>query len=404
MVVSDPMGEMGTSGLPLSGIRVLDLSRDIAGPMCAQLLGDLGADVIKVEHPERGDEIRGWRPKYRDSSTYYLVANRNKRSLTLDLKSELGREILEAMIARSAIVVENFRIDSAIDLRLTFDDLRRVKPDIVTCSIRGYGRGTRSTQPAYDAVIQAFAGIMSVTGQVDGDVARVGVALVDFATGVYAASATLAALKQASETETAVHVEVSLFETGIAAMAYQLVTYLMTGEMITRTGTSHPAMVPAKVFDTATDQVFILAGNDVHWRLLCEALSRPDWAVDERYRNNDGRVQRRAQVHEMVEDVLTLRSMADWAIEFDRLGVPYAPVRTVEQVANDPDVLEDMVRSIRDAEGGEVQLVRAPILYNGASLPIRKAPPEKGEDTDSVLLELGYSPAQVEAMRVSGVV
>ncbi len=390
--------------LPLSGIRVLDLSRDIAGPTCAQHLGDLGADVIKVEHPTRGDEIRLWRPRYRTSSTYYLVANRNKRGINLDLKSQRGRTIVEALVRRSQVVVENFRHGAASSLRLSFDDLKKINPTIVLCSIRGYGAGSRESRPAYDAAIQAFSGIMSVTGQRNGDVARVGVALVDFSTGLYAALGVMAALRQAEETGRGAHVEVSLYDTAIASMAYQLVTYFMTGEVITRGGSSHPAMAPAKVFKTATDEVFILAGNDRHWQLLSRALGRDDWATDERFQANESRVRRRDEVHDMVETVLKTRALTDWAEEFDRLGVPYAPVRTVDQVAGDPDVIQSMIGTIRHSDGQEVQLVRSPMLFDGAHLPITKAPPDQGQDTEEILRELGFTKGDVAAFQADGVV
>jgi len=394
----------GPDGLPLSGIRVLDLSRDIAGPSCAQHLGDLGADIVKVEHPQRGDEIRLWRPRYRASSTYFLVSNRNKRGMNLDLKSERGRKILVELVSRSQVVVENFRHSAASGLRLTFDDLKKINPSIVLCSIRGYGRGAKQDRPAYDAAIQAFSGIMSVTGQLNGDVARVGVALVDFSTGLYAALGVLAALRQSEKTGRAIHIEVSLYDTAIATMAYQLVTYFMTGQVITRGGSSHPAMAPARVFMTATDAVFIMAGNDRHWQLLSQALGKEEWAADERFRTNDSRVKHRDEVHSMVETILRSQPLLDWANEFDRLGVPYAPVRSVDQVANDPDVVGSMIGAIRDADGQQVRLVRSPIILDGAPLPITKVPPDQGQDTAEILRELGFEQSYVLELQADGVV
>ena len=395
------MNEVREADLPLAGVRILDLSRDLAGPFCAQLLGDLGADVVKVEHPREPDEMRKWPPLADGLSTYFLVANRSKRCVTIDMSVPRGQELVAELAKRSHIVIENFRLGVAEKLGVSYERLATVNPAIVMCSIRGYGRGPRENEPAYDAVIQAYSGIMNLTGDPNGEVARAGVAVADLSSALYAANACQAWLHRAERTGHGAHLEVSLFGAAVAMTSYQLVTYLGTGTVTRRTGTSHPALSPVKAFHTATEDVLIIGGHERHWRHLCDVLGRPEWAEDPRFATNISRVERRAELNTMIEDVLRTRPLEHWLAKLKEHGVPHAPVRTIDEVASDPQVQAALVASPPDRAA---RLVRAPVQVDGEALPIRRAPPLHGEHTDEVLREIGLDAAAIGDLRAAGVV
>jgi crotonobetainyl-CoA:carnitine CoA-transferase CaiB-like acyl-CoA transferase len=397
------VSDIAEAHLPLSGVRVVDLSRDLAGPFCAQLLADLGADVIKVEHPTEPDEMRKWPPLAHELSTYFMVANRGKRCVTIDLAQERGRELVAELVGRSHLVIENFRMGVAEKLGVDYAALSRANPRIVLCSIRGYGPGPREREPAYDAVIQAYSGIMSVTGDPDGEVARVGVAISDLSTALYAANACQAWLRRAEQTGQGGHLEVSLFGTAVALMCYQLVTYLETGNQIRRAGTTHPALSPVKVFPTATEDVLIIAGHERHWRNLCRLLERSDWAEDPRFATNVLRVTNRAELNLMIAEVLRAKPLDTWIALLTEHGVPHAPVRNVAEVAADPQVRDTLVGRVKMGPD-EIQLIRSPIWLDGSMLPLRVGPPAHGEHTDEVLSELGYAKERIDQLRSSSVI
>ncbi|HSV80473.1 MAG TPA: CaiB/BaiF CoA-transferase family protein, partial [Ramlibacter sp.] len=267
------MKELDAADLPLAGVKVLDLSRALAGPFCAQILSDLGAEVIKIEQVGRPDEMRSWPPFHDDLACYFAVANRNKRALDLDLKQEEGRALLMRLVRQADVVVENFRYGVTEELRIGYEDMKRENANIIVCSVRGYGPGAHQDRPAYDAAIQAFTGIMSVTGDPAGDVQRAGVAVVDFGAAQNAAIAVLGALRRRDRQGKGSHVEVSLVDTGISTMSFQLATYLMTGRVIERAGTTHPAMVPCKVFRAADDRsILIVVTNNTQYAALAQVL------------------------------------------------------------------------------------------------------------------------------------
>jgi crotonobetainyl-CoA:carnitine CoA-transferase CaiB-like acyl-CoA transferase len=397
------VSEVAEAQLPLAGVRVIDLSRDLAGPFCAQLLADLGADVIKVEHPTEPDEMRKWPPLAHDLSTYFMVANRGKRCVTIDLAQDRGKELVAELVSRSHLVIENFRMGVAEKLGVDYPTLSRANPRIVLCSIRGYGPGPRAREPAYDAVIQAYSGIMNITGDPDGEVARAGVAISDLGTALYAANACQAWLRRAEQTGQGGHLEVSLFGTAVALMCYQLVTYLETGNEIRRAGTTHPALSPVKAFPTATEDVLIIAGHERHWRSLCRLLERPEWAEDPRFSTNVLRVTNRAELNDMIAHVLRTKPLDAWISALAEHGVPHAPVRSVAEVAVDPQVRDTLVGRVAMG-GNEVQLIRSPIWLDGSMLPLRAGPPGHGEHTDDVLAELGYARERIDELRSSSVI
>jgi crotonobetainyl-CoA:carnitine CoA-transferase CaiB-like acyl-CoA transferase len=398
------VSEVDPSELPLNGVRVLDLSRDLAGPFCAQLLADLGADVIKVEHPREPDEMRKWPPLANDLSTYFIVANRGKRCVTIDLAQTRGQELLWELVRRSDLVVENFRLGVAEKLGVDHARLAAANPKVVVCSIRGFGPGPREREPAYDAVIQAYSGLMSLTGAVDGEVARIGVAISDLATALFAANACQAWLLRAARTGKGGHLEVSLYGSALALLCYQLTTYLETGQEITRAGTTHPALSPVKAFATATEDVLIIGGHERHWRSLCTLMEKPEWAEDPRFATNIDRVRNRAELHELMEPVLRARPLEAWLALLTKHGVPHAPVRSIAEVAADPTVRATMIATARGTGGATFDLVRSPIRLDGRSLPLGGGPPGHGEHTDDVLRELGYATDTVTDLRSAGVI
>ena len=398
------MKEAAAVDLPLAGARVLDLSRALAGPYCAQTLSDLGAEVIKIEQPDRQDEMRGWPPFHGELATYFAVANRNKRCMTLDLKQAAGLAIFRKLASTADVVVENFRNGVTEALGIGFEDLKKINPRIVLCSVRGYGKGPHENRPAYDAAMQAFTGIMSVTGDPKGEVQRAGVAVVDFSSGLYAACGVLAALRKRDRTGNGAHVEVTLVDSGISVMAYQLVTYLATGRVMQRAGTTHPAMVPCRVFRTGDGRdILVVITNNEQFASLCGVLGHAEWIADARFASPGSRVDRREEMHELVQAELMKHAAAHWMAAFDRHAVPYSPVNRVDDLAADPVFRERLLGSVpwRD---GQLQLVRSPIMIDGEVLPMRSGPPGHGEHTQSVLEELGLGAQEIEKLRDDGIV
>lgn len=376
--------------LPLAGLRVLDLSRDLAGPFCAQILSDLGAEVTKVENPDGGDEMRHWPPQHAGTSIYFMIANRNKRCVAVDLNDERMRDLVLAMVDEADVVVQNFRPSTAAKFGLTPEQLLDRRPDLVVCSVSGYPPGPNHGRPAYDSAIQAYSGIMGLTGDPEGEVARVGVAIVDFTTGLYAAIGVLAALRKRDDSGVGDHVEVTLAAAAATTMSLQIMAYRLTGYEFHRLGTSHPTTVPSKVFHTATDDVLLLAANDRQWASLCVVLGHPEWVTDERFATNPLRVKHRNELQPMIQEILLNKPLADWMPLLDEQLVAYAPVRTVAQVAEDPETLA-YLQTREHPTFGEVAMVSSPVTFGGAKLPVRLPPPELGEHTEEVLAKGAFT-------------
>lgn len=398
------MAELATDLLPLKGTLVLDLSRALAGPYGAQVLSDLGAEVIKIEQPDRPDEMRGWPPFDGDLAMYFAVANRNKRCLTLDLSTSRGRDVLLRLVEKADVVVENFRSGVLEKLGIGFDRLRETNPGIVLCSIKGFGRGEYENRPAYDAAMQAFTGIMSVTGDPKGDVQRAGVAVVDFSSGLYAACGILAALARRSTQGRGGHVEVNLVDSGISVMAYHLVTYLMTGRVIQRAGTTHPAMAPCKVYKVSDGHdILIVVANNGQFSGLCGVLGHPEWATDERFATPASRVANRDELDDLLQSEFAKRSGREWMDRLADAGVAFAPVNRVDHLASDPIFTERLLGKVPYKEK-DLSLVRSPIQLDGEVLPIRRPPPTHGEHSSEVLEELGFAPEEITELRAAGIV
>lgn len=380
-----------TSSLqPLSGIRVLDMSRVLAGPYCTMMLGDLGADVIKVESPE-GDDTRRWGPPYQGSeSAYYLCCNRNKRSLVLDLDSEEGRAAAKQLASRSQVLVENFRQGAMEKWGLGYEQLSKEDPGLIYCSISGYGRtGPLSHLPGYDFVMQGIGGVMSFTGEADGPPQKVGVAIVDLTAGMFALSAILAALRVRDLTGLGQHIDISLLDCHLAWLANVGSNYLVSGVVPPRYGNAHPNIVPYQAFATADGWLVVAVGNDRQWARLCEALSRPDLAADPRFATNAARVEHRSLLVPLLEALFAGRTTAEWLSVLEAADVPAGPVNNVAEALSHPQVAaREMLQEVPHPGIGPVKMVGSPLKLSSTPPGIRRHPPLLGEHTEEILEEL----------------
>jgi crotonobetainyl-CoA:carnitine CoA-transferase CaiB-like acyl-CoA transferase len=371
---------------PLDGLTVLDLSRVLAGPYCTMILGDLGADVIKVEHPS-GDDTRRWGPPFAaGESAYYLAVNRNKRSAVADLKAADGAALVRRIAARADILVENFRPGTLERLGLGLDSLRAANPRMITLTVSGMGAsGPERDLPGYDFVVQATAGLMAITGPADGPPSKVGVAVVDLTTGMLAANAILAALYARERSGAGQHIDISLLESQVAWLANVGSAYLVTGEEPPRYGNAHATIVPYQTFPASDGEFALAVGNDGQWRQLCAILERPDLAEDGRFATNPQRVANRAALIPLLEAHFRARPAAAWVGLIQAAGIPVGAVRSVGQVLSDPQVLaREMVVSVAHPTIGDLKLLGIPFKFSGSQATIRRHPPLLGEHTAEV--------------------
>jgi formyl-CoA transferase len=378
---------------PLGDVTVLDLSRVLAGPYCTMILGDLGADVIKVEHPD-GDETRRWGPPFIEGeSAYYLSVNRNKRSLTADLRTSADRALIERIAGTSDVLVENF-LPGALDrLGLSLARLREANPRLITLSISGMGiTGPDRDLPGYDFIVQARGGLMSITGPQDGPPSKVGVAIVDLTTGMMAANAILAALYARERSGQGQHIDISLLETQVSWLANVGTAALLTGNEPARHGNAHPTIVPYQIFEAADGAVAIGVGNDAQWRRMCEAIEALDLRDDPRYAGNAERVRRRAELTGLLSERLRAFTRADCVARLRAARVPVSEVRTVREVLADPQVIErGMIEVIQHPTIGEIRLLGIPYKFSNTRASVRRHPPLLGEHSAEIRAE--YAPA-----------
>ena len=392
----------------LDGIRVLDLSRVLAGPYCTMLLGDLGADVIKVENPDGGDDTRQWGPPFvAGESAYFLGINRNKRGITISLKDLAGQDLVRKLAERCDVFIENMRPGTLERWQLDPARLRQYNPRLVTCSLSAFGRsGPYHDDPGYDFTLQALGGLMSITGQPDGEPTKVGVALVDVMTGLFATNAILAALRVRDATGVGQHVDVSLLEAEIAALANVASGHLISGARPRRYGNAHPSIVPYQVFE-ARDRPFALAvGNDRQFAQLGQSLGRPEWSDDPRFATNPDRVANRDVLIALLSAEFATRDAAEWVSSLRAAGLPCAPINHVDEVfAHEQVEALGVVERIEHPTAGVIPLVRSPFHLSETPATIRRPPPRLGEHTREVLNELlGLDGADVERLRQDGVV
>jgi formyl-CoA transferase/CoA:oxalate CoA-transferase len=393
---------MPTEFLPLDGVRVVDLTSSLAGPYCTEILGALGADVVKVEHPERGDEARAWgRPFWQGSSVMFYAANLNKRSLALDIKR--GRDVLLRLVERADVFLQSLRPGTARRLGLGAEQMRELNPRLVYCDIGAFGRaGPLRERPGYDPLLQAFGGIISVTGEPDRPGVRVGASIVDQGTGTWAALGILAALYAGGGRT----VDVSLFESVVALLPYQLTAYLADGVVPGRHGTAFPLIAPYQVFRVRDGELMIAAGNDRLYGRLCEALGVPELAADARFATNPDRLERRDELAALLQSRLADEHLAEVLARLEAAGVPAALVNDVGQVAEHEQTaaLGVIQEPGSDPAGVRPRTVGVPLSFDGKRVAHRTAPPRLGQHTAEILSELGYGDAEIASLQAEGIV
>ena len=404
---------------PLEGIKVLDLSRVLAGPWCTQALADFGATVYKVEKPGSGDDTRGWGPPWlrdgagRDSgeSAYYLSANRGKHSLAIDMATAEGQRLIRALAARADVLVENFKVGGLARYGLGYPDLAPSNPRLVYCSISGFGQdGPEAQSAGYDAMIQGMGGLMSLTGLPDGEPGagpvRVGVAAVDIMTGMYALAAITAALYERTRSGCGQYIDLALLDTQVGWLANQGMNYLVSGRPPARQGTAHPNIVPYQAFPTADGHLFLAVGNDRQFAAFAGLAGRPELATDPRFATNAARVGHRAELVPIVAGLIRARGTRDWIERLAPAAVPCGPINDLAAVFAEPQVRHRQMRfDLPHPLGGSVPQIRNPIKYSRTTLEYRRPPPLLGEHTGAVLgTELGLDAAEIEALRASGAI
>jgi succinate--hydroxymethylglutarate CoA-transferase len=396
------------SGGALDGLRVLDLTRILAGPLCTQILGDMGADVIKVEPPGTGDDTRTWGPPFIEGeSAYFLGINRNKRSLTLNLASKVGQEILARLLPKCDVLIENFKLGTLEKWGFTNDWLEKNAPRVIRCSITGYGSsGPDAGLPGYDFILQAESGLMSVCGEADGTPTKYGVAIVDVTTGLYACNVILAALAARGRTERGQHVEVCLYDSGISMLINVASNYLVTGRDARRFGNGHPSIVPYTTYRTADGMMALAVGNDAQFARFAEIAGHPEWSADTRFTKNPERVKHRETLDASIAEALKRDKTASWIEKLRAASVPCGPINTVGQALTDPHTLaRGLVRTVAHPAAGDLKMVGIPFALNGTPATIRRPPPLLGQHTDEVLRdELGMSAERIAQLRAEKVI
>lgn len=395
---------------PLDGIRVLDLSRVLAGPWCTQQLADFGAEIIKIERPGAGDDTRQWGPPWlegTDESAYFLGANRGKHSVCVDLSRTDGQDLIRRLAAQSDVVVENFKVGGLAAYGLDYASLYEINPRLIYCSISGFGQnGPYAHRAGYDFLIQAMGGLMSVTGEPDGQPMKAGVAFADVFTGLYAANAILAALHQRRATGEGTHIDMALLDVQISVMANQALSYLTIGHNPPRLGNAHPSIVPYQVFPSADDDLILAVGNDGQFRRLCDVLGLSSIADDPRFASNSARVEHRDSLVAKLSARLHDKPRADWLAQLEAAGIACGPINNLDQVFDDPQVrARELQIKRRHHSGRDVALVSNPIRFNDTQQNAPTAPPTLGQDTRSVLGDrLGLDDATLDALQDQGVI
>ena len=398
----------------LDGVTVLDFTRILAGPYCTMILADLGADVVKVERPGSGDDTRGFAPPYfadRDGNetseaAYFHAANRGKKSLTLDLGHPRGQEIARMLAGRADVIVENFKAGDIAKFGLGYEAVRASNPSVIYCSITGFGQtGPYRARAGYDAMIQAMGGIMSVTGQSEGEPLRVGIAISDLLSGLYATIAILAALGHRQRTGEGQSIDIALLDSTIATLSYQATNFLATGENPPRHGNAHPNIVPYQAFPTSDGNLVLAIGNDTQFVRFCEITGRSDLAEDPLFDTIAGRVRNREVLVPVIAEIMKTRTSAAWSDALESAGIPSGPINTLADVFADPQVLDRGLRiALEHPMLGHAPSVASPLRLSETPVAYRRAPPLLGQHSDEILSALGLAAGEIAELRESGVI
>jgi formyl-CoA transferase/CoA:oxalate CoA-transferase len=392
---------------PLAGVTVLDLTRVLSGPYCTMVLADLGARVIKVEHPGKGDDTRHWGPPFLgEESAYFLSINRNKESVTLDFKHPEGRGVLERLLDRADVLVENFKPGTLDRAGFGWETVHARWPRVIHASISGYGQtGPRRSEPGYDAVIQAEGGLMSVTGDADGPAYRLGVAISDIVAGLFTAQGITAALFAREQTGQGQRVDIGMLDTTAALLTYQAGNYFASGHAPRRLGNRHPTIAPYETFPTADGEIVIAVGNDAIWRRFCPAIDQPQLAEDPKFRTNKDRLAHYGELRAFLETILASRTRAEWTERFHAASVPCGGVRDIAEVLADPHLhAREMIGTLEHVTLGPVRVMGTPIKLSQTPGSLRTAPPTLGQHTATVLGELGYDQQMIASLKASGAI
>ncbi len=391
--------------MALEGLRVLDLTRVLAGPYATMILADLGADVVKIELPGVGDDARSFGPYLHGESAYFMSLNRNKRSMTLNLKSPRGKQVFCELVPQFDVLVENFRPGTLEKLGLGYETLRDLNPRLIYAASSGFGRtGPYSRRPAYDAVVQAMGGLMSITGQAGGAPTRVGTSIGDITAGLFAVIGILSALQARERTGKGQVVDVAMLDCQVAILENALARYNVTGEIPRPQGNRHPSIVPFEPFETQDGQLMVAAGNDALWKRLCDALERPELAADPHFETNPLRNTHYAELRPILAEIFQQRTTADWQTLLETAGIPVSPINNIAQVSEHPQVLaREMLVKLAHPVAGEMTVPGIPIKLSETPGALRTAAPMLGEHTEALLAELlHYTPEQIAELRAAG--
>ena len=391
----------------LDGIRIIDFSKALAGPYCTMLLADMGAEVIKVEMPGSGDDSRGWGPPFIEGeAAYFLSVNRNKKSITLNLKDPKAKEIALKIIEKADIVLESNRPGVMTKLDLDYETVKKINPEIIYCSISGFGQtGPYSKRPGFDQVIQGYGGIMGLTGEKGGGPLKVGIAVTDIATGMFAATGILTALYHRERTGQGQHVDASMLDGQVSWLTYQAGRYLASGNVPQRIGSAHPLIVPYQDFEASDGFINIAAGNDNLWKKFCAVTDLSDIVDDPKFATNPKRVENRDEVVEIVSKKINTKTMQEWLDILNDAGVPCGPIYTVDQIFKDPQVLaREMLVELDHPKCGKIQVTGSPIKLSETPAEITTHPPMLGEHNSSILQEFGFSEEDITKLKEDKVI
>lgn len=378
----------------LENVKVLDLSRVLAGPYCTMILGDMGAEVIKVEAPGGSDETRKWGPPFKNGvSAYYLCANRNKKSITVDLKSAEGIEIIKKLVSESDVIINNFKAGTMERFGLDYETLAAINPGIVYCSITGFGEtGPNKDMPGYDFIIQAMSGLMSITGDADSGPQKVGVAITDILTGLYACIGIQGALLERNQSGKGQKLDLSLYDSATSALVNIGSNYLMSGKIPQRLGNHHANIVPYQTFKTADGEMVIAVGNDNQFKKLCQLMGKPEFMEAERFQTNPSRLEHRNELVPLLQEVFLTKSTAYWQEQCKQNKIPCGPIYDLAEVTNDPQLrARNMFIACEHPIAGNVKMIGSPLKFSRTPVEVRHHPPDAGEHTDEILANLGFT-------------